>query len=87
MIRLTGAAGQIVSRVAAVIVAAFAGWLLDSFGIEMTTEQIEGLTSGLTVLGGLILFFLYSFIRPLISRWISPKDNAEPTPKIERGIK
>lgn len=75
---MTGWIAQIVTRVVAVIVAAFAGFLLNTFGIEMTTEQVEGITSGLTALGGIILLGLYGFVRPFISRWIDPKDSAEP---------
>jgi len=78
---MTGWIAQVVSRVVAVIVAAFGAWLLNTFGIEMTTEQIEGITAGLTALGGIILLGLYGLVRPFISRWIDPKDSAEPAAK------
>lgn len=78
---MTGWIAQIVSRVVAVIVAAFAAWLLNTFGLEMTTEQVEGITSGLTALGGILLLALYGFVRPFISRFIDPKDSAEPPVK------
>jgi len=76
---MNGWIAQIVSRAVAVVVAAFAAWLLNTFGIEMTTEQVEGISAGLTALGGIILLGLYGVIRPFVSRFIDPKDSAEPS--------
>lgn len=51
------------------LVAAAAGWLLQTFGVEVTAEQREYLTGELTTQGALLITILAA----AVSRWLKPR--------------
>src|SRR5690606_21236999 len=72
--------GQLVSRVSAVAEAALLSWLASTLGLEVTGEQRAGLEAGAAAVGMTGCFLVYCVARPMISRYVSPVDSAEPKP-------
>jgi hypothetical protein len=51
------------------LVALFAAWFLNEFGVEVTTEQKNFLTGTLTTLGASLIGFLWVGV----SKWLKPR--------------